>query len=111
VPRIEGELQIEGIVSVPLSKPYSLSGETSESGPLRENIRLDSISKELGLRLRPFVVLETTSGMDGLVRDWPAPASGADVNRAYALQWYVMALVAFGFWAAINLKKKTDTHE
>jgi cytochrome oxidase assembly protein ShyY1 len=49
------------------------------------------------------VVLLTSDAPDGLVRAWERPDAGANTNRAYALQWYALAVltaalyVGFGF--------------
>ena len=100
-----GQIEIDGIASIPLSKPYVLADE-GMAGRVRQNVVIDRLEAEIGLPLLPLVILQTSTGKDGLVRDWPDPGSRADVHRAYALQWYVMAAVIFALWLGLNLKRK-----
>jgi surfeit locus 1 family protein len=103
-----GTIKIEGIAVAPPSNAYELAPDTTP-GPLRQNLVLPRIASDFRLDLRPIVLLQTSDTADGLVRDWPKPSAGADVNRAYALQWYAMALVAFVLWLALNFKQKAMT--
>ncbi len=103
-----GTLQIEGVVSVPAPHPYELAraGQAdSQPGPLRQNLVIGRVAADQRLGLQPLVILQTSPATDGLVRDWPRPDARADTNRAYALQWYAMALVAVILWIAFNLKR------
>lgn len=49
--------------------------------------------------LARWVVQQTSSAADGLVRDWPAPSAGVDRHRGYAVQWYALAALAAGLSA------------
>jgi surfeit locus 1 family protein len=62
------------------------------------------------LAMQPVVVLQTGKAPDGLVRDWPKPDAGVNTHRAYALQWYVMAVLAVALWLGLNLKKTGEKH-
>ena len=57
------------------------------------------------LMIQPIVVLQTSAAGDGLVREWPKPDAGVNTHRAYALQWYVMAVLIAGSWIGLNLRK------
>lgn len=64
------------------------------SGPIRQNLELEAFGQETGLSLLPWVLVQEDGDApvaDGLVRRWPAPALGADKNRAYAAQWFGLA--------------------
>jgi len=103
-----GAVTIEGVASVPAQQPYELSRAeeaNAGSGPVRQNLVIERVAAEQRLTLQPLVILQTSTATDGLVRDWPRPDARADTNRAYALQWYVMALVAILLWIAFNVKK------
>ncbi len=100
-----GLVEIEGIATIPLARPYVLSEDIS-AGPVRQTVDIDRIQSEIGQPLQPLVVLQTSAAKDGLVRDWPNPASRADVHRAYAFQWYVMAAVIFALWLVLNFNRK-----
>ena len=103
-----GSQMIEGSASVPASRPYELARvdeADAKAGPVRQNLVIERIAAEQRITLQPLVILQTSAAGDGLVRDWPRPDARADTNRAYALQWYVMALVALLLWITLNLKK------
>lgn len=99
-----GEITIEGIAVIPVSRPYELAPDAT-SGPLRQNLVPERIEAETGMAMQAFVVLQTTDGEDGLVRDWPKPDAGVNTHRAYALQWYVLAFLALALWLGLNLHK------
>mgnify|MGYP000894222214 CR=1 FL=1 len=44
-----------------------------------------------GLALPALAALQTGAASEGLLRDWPQPASGADKNYGYAFQWWALA--------------------
>ncbi len=101
-------IEVTGIASIPLSRPYVLADE-GMAGRVRQNVVIDRIEAEIGLPLQPLIMLQTSAAKDGLVRDWPDQGARADVHRAYALQWYVMAAVIFALWLGLNLKRKEQT--
>jgi surfeit locus 1 family protein len=97
-----GLQRIEGIAVVPSGRAYELAPDTTP-GPVRQHLVIERVSAEIGLALQPVVVLLTSDAPDGLVRAWERPDAGANTNRAYALQWYALAVltaalyVGFGF--------------
>ena len=40
-------------------------------------------------------VVQIGEPSEGLLRDWPVPASGADKNYGYAFQWWALCAVIF----------------
>ena len=58
---------------------------------------LADVRAETGLPLLDVAVRQTGGdASDGLLRDWPEPASGAETNYGYAFQWWALAaLTAF----------------
>jgi cytochrome oxidase assembly protein ShyY1 len=42
---------------------------------------------------------------EALLRDWPAPALGADKHKGYAFQWYALAAMAVLFFVFTGLRK------
>lgn len=90
----------------PATNPSSPQGFTS----LRQNINVKSLSDETGL---DFLATVQQTGMpsEGLQRDWSSSLSGADKNRAYALQWFALATLCAGLfaWFQIIQKIRHDT--
>lgn len=105
----QGVVVVEGTAVVPTAHPYELAPDAA-SGPLRQNLVPERMETETGLAMQPFVVQQTSPADDGLVRDWPKPDAGVNTHRAYALQWYVMAILALALWIGLNLHKMED-HE
>lgn len=98
----EGFLTIEGIATVPQGKPYQLAADAT-SGPVRQHLVPQRIAAETRLAVQPIVLLQTSAAADGLVRDWPKPDAGVNTHLAYALQWYVMAVVIAAMWIGLNI--------
>lgn len=94
---------------VELSPMPAPPSDSKKFSPLRQNIDMTELSQETGLTFFANV-LQTGSPSEGLERDWPASLSGADKNRAYALQWFALALLCIGLftWFQIIQKLKND---
>lgn len=109
VVRVEGRWVPAPSKMMELSPTHKKPSDTQRLNPLRQNIDMAELSQETGLT---FVanVLQTGSASEGLIRDWPTSLSGADKNRAYALQWFALALLSVGLfcWFQIYLKLKND---
>jgi surfeit locus 1 family protein len=87
-----GLVRVAGRIAPPPSRLFEFSG--AASGPIRQNLDLGSFAAEVGLPLRPLsIVVEDgplTAG-DGLLRQWPAPATDVHKHFGYAFQWFAMA--------------------
>jgi len=74
--------------------------EASQTPPVLQNLELDAYAAASGLSLLPVVLQQTGPVVvDDLRREWVGPASDAEKNRGYALQWFsfaAIALVALG---------------
>jgi surfeit locus 1 family protein len=103
-----GVQEVEGIAVLPNARPYELAPDdaSAREGAVRQNLVVDRISAQTRLALQPVVIQQTSPAADRLVREWPRADARADTNRAYALQWYAMALVGVVLWLCLNLKKK-----
>jgi surfeit locus 1 family protein len=100
-----GPVDLEGIVVLPPSRPYELGHQTGEDVVI-QHLVVDRIAARARLTLQPFIVLQTGATTDKMVRDWPRPDTGINTHRAYALQWYVMALVGIILWVSLNLHRE-----
>lgn len=85
-----GEVEVIGRLAPPPSR--LLEFEASASGVIRQNVDPAQWQRELRLPLQPLSLLQTEprSG-DGLLRDWPEPASGVHKHYGYAFQWFALA--------------------
>jgi surfeit locus 1 family protein len=103
VPTPEGEVQVAGSVAPPPGRLYAFEAE--EHGRLRQNLDLDAYAREIGVALRPLSVRQQAAGAagDGLLRDWPAPASDLHKHHGYAFQWFALSLLLTGLYVWFQL--------
>ena len=99
----QSALRIEALVQRDLDQVLELT-KAPAPGPgerLWQNASVDSMSRWSGLTLPPVVLRQTAevgSQTATLVRDWPSPGAGVDKHRAYAFQWYSMAVLVICLW-------------
>jgi surfeit locus 1 family protein len=120
-----GPVQVQGRVEPTLSRSFELSA-AEESGAIRQNVQLDTFAVETKLPLRPLVVVQEdpvnaaiatatatatasaaamataaspATNPDGLLRQWPAPATGIDKHHGYAFQWFALSALTVGLYA------------
>lgn len=84
-----GLVEVRGRLAPPPAKLYAFDAE--EHGPIRQNLDLARFRAETGLALLPLSVQQTGAPSEGLLRQWPQPASGAEKNYGYAFQWWALA--------------------
>ena len=94
--------------------PYFIVGEADyRARPLRVGrIETGKLAAALGLGLRPFVLRLYPAEADGFVREWtPAARLGMppEKHRAYAFQWFALALAVLLVLLAVNLKKNNKS--
>lgn len=89
-----GDVTIEGLAQPDASRAFELGHGGSAAGlVIRQNLDVADYARETSLPLQPFVVMQTNDTGDHLLRDWPAPANGADRNYGYMAQWFGMSLI------------------
>jgi surfeit locus 1 family protein len=87
-----GTARVEGRIALALPRLYEF--DAAASGPIRQNLDLAAYARETGLALRPLVVVqldEPAAPADGLLRQWPAPASDVPKHHGYAVQWFALS--------------------
>jgi surfeit locus 1 family protein len=104
-----GPVWLEGIAVVPPARVFEL-GDPAPTGRVWQHLDLARYRSWSGLSLQPIVVRQTSKlndGQqdDGLLRRWPDPDSDAGKHSAYALQWYIFALLTAILYVALNLKR------
>ena len=104
-----GTVEVSGRLAPPPAKLYAF--DTKEQGPIRQNLDLDRFRAESGLALLPWSVQQTGPASEGLLRQWPQPASGAEKNYGYAFQWWALsALIAILYvWFQLVLPRRRPT--
>lgn len=97
--------------TVALPSPYFTVGEPDyRQRPLRvSRLEMSPLSAALGVQLRPFVIRLDAAVADGFRREWsPAARLGMapEKHRAYAFQWFSLALTVLVVLIVVNLRKE-----
>lgn len=97
--------------TVALPSPYFTVGEPDyRQRPLRvSRLEMSPLSAALGVQLRPFVIRLDAAAADGFRREWsPAARLGMvpEKHRAYAFQWFSLALTVLVVLIVVNLRKE-----
>jgi surfeit locus 1 family protein len=106
VPPPAGVVAVVGRINLPASGYFELSRNTV-SGALWQNLDPARFAQATGVPVLPIVVEQTAAigAGDDLVRDRPAPDTGADRNRIYMVQWFLFAAIAAGLWIFFSWRK------
>jgi surfeit locus 1 family protein len=108
-----GQVQVQGRLAPGVPRLYDLGG--AATGVIRQNLDVAAFAVETGLRLRPWVVLQegaatvtvtptaastvnSAAPADGLLRQWPAPATGVHKHHGYAFQWFALSTLCAGLY-------------
>ncbi len=100
-PRIVG---IQGFLTPAAERPFEL-GTFEPNARVWPNLTIERFAKGRGIPVEPYLVLQTNEASDGLVRAWDLPASGAEKNQIYAVQWFSFAALALILYIALNLRR------
>jgi surfeit locus 1 family protein len=84
-----GVIELRGRMAPPPAKLYEFAG--TPSGRIRQNLDLAQWRAETGLALLDFAVQQAGEPSEGLLRDWPEAAGGAEKNYGYAFQWWALS--------------------
>jgi surfeit locus 1 family protein len=106
----EGRVTLEGIVKDNIGRVMQLGTQIPLTPKaIVQNVGVDQFAQASKLALRPFFIEQTDPVQAGelLVREWPAPALGADKHKAYAFQWYALALMALLFFVITGFRRGT----
>lgn len=100
---------VEGVAKLPSDRLFRLdSTEEAHAGwpQVVQQIELSQLEKRLGYPLLPVMVLLDKADAHGFVRDWkPAYDVPPDKHRAYAMQWFSLALVLLIIYLGVNSKR------
>jgi surfeit locus 1 family protein len=87
----EGVVEVRGRLAPPPAKLYEFAG--AAPGPIRQNLDLAQFRAETGLPLLALSVQQIGGASEGLLREWPEPASGVATNYGYAAQWWALSIL------------------
>lgn len=83
-------VQVQGRIAPAPARLYEFkgAGPAAGSSAIRQNLDLAAFGAESRLVLLPFTVVQTGEASQGLLREWPEPASGTGKHYGYAFQWF-----------------------
>ena len=101
------EVRVQGHLAPWPSRIYDFGAV--ETGPIRQNLDFDAFRGQTGLPLLALSVQQSGPADDGLLREWPVPASGIEKHHGYAFQWFgLSALIALLYvWFQIVQVRRT----
>jgi cytochrome oxidase assembly protein ShyY1 len=88
-------VQVSGLMQRPDLKGFRLD-DGKEAGQVWQRADPAHFAARLKVPVAPLVLFQESDSPDGLLRDWPRPDLGVDKHKAYALQWFVFAVLALG---------------
>ena len=105
----QNEVLISGIAHDPSGKYFELAHAAIDLKSWQtvwQNLDLSKYKKRVPFPLQPVIILmDAKNSSGGFIRDWPKPNTGLEVNRGYAVQWYLMSIALVIIYIVTNFKK------
>lgn len=104
-------VQLQGSAYFPSKNQWILgpgSEKRNNKTIVLELLDVKLIGHILQKKVYPFIIRLEKQDAYGFVRDWAIVSMPPQRHLAYALQWFVMALVILIIFVALNLKKKNE---
>jgi surfeit locus 1 family protein len=102
---------LQGTVYVPSNKQWTLGPSLEEKGPsltVIETLDHNLFTQVLQKNLYPFIIRLDKQDGHGFVRDWKVVSMPPERHRAYAMQWFAMALVLVIIYVVLTVKKNNE---
>jgi surfeit locus 1 family protein len=106
VPTPSGAVDVRGQVAPAPARLFDFAAAAPASGAIRQNLALADFSREIGMPLRPWTVMQVDAGADpgdGLKRQWPRPAADVHKHYGYAAQWFGLCALLAGLYVWFQL--------
>jgi surfeit locus 1 family protein len=109
LPGPANEVIVEALVKLPPEKSFRLDTveETHAGWPkVVQQIKLAPLEQRLGYPLLPLILLLDKKDVHGFVREWkPVYGVTPDKHRAYAMQWFTLAVVLLLIYIGVNTRR------
>ncbi len=89
----------------PGNNPGNSQGITQASA-IRQNLDWAQFKAETHLNLLPLSIQQQGAPSEGLLREWPQPASGIDKHYGYAFQWFGLSALITLLYVWFQLVKR-----
>jgi surfeit locus 1 family protein len=108
-----GHVMLHAMIKLPPEKTFRL-GAAEEHGTrwpqVIQEVAIGRIGQRVGHPLLPLVLLLDKSDHGGFVRDWrPVYGITPERHRAYAAQWFTLALVLLVIYIGVNTRRSKHT--
>lgn len=112
----DGMMELAGRLRMPPKEYFTLEddAEISEFRPRWQNLDLERYERLTGLSVSPLVLQLDPADSEGggFVRRWPAYQDNwIQRHKAYAVQWFALALTLAALYVVLNLKKRKPDHD
>ncbi|MFI4917953.1 MAG: SURF1 family protein [Legionellales bacterium] len=107
----KGLVELHGSAYYPSQNQWLLGPGVEEKEnklTILERLDVKLLGSILQKKTYPFIMRLDQQDADGFVREWAIVSMPAQRHLAYALQWFVMALVILIIFIALNLKKQDE---
>jgi len=109
IPGTNGEVLVDAIIKLPPKKFFRLAAvdESNVGWPkVVQQLEIGELEKLLGVTLEPLILLLEKDDEFGFIRDWKAVYGvTADKHRAYAMQWFALAVLLLMIYLSVNSKR------
>lgn len=103
------EVEVSGFAYDPSGKYLELAHDAGTQGDWQKVWQNLDFKRYQSAVPFPFhtvsIMLDPASLSGGYVRDWPKPDARIEVNRGYAIQWYLMSIALVVIYLVTNIKK------
>jgi surfeit locus 1 family protein len=110
----KGIVQLEGYAYFPSKNQWVLGSvfeKKEQNLIILERFDEQLVSQFLQKTVYPFIIRLNKEDIHGFVREWEIVSMPPQRHIAYALQWFIMALVLLIIFLALTLKKKNETSQ
>ncbi len=106
IPVPHGMVAIDGIAKRSLSRSLALGvAEKIRPHAIMQNVDIAAVAQASKFEMQTILIEQKNELPDGLVRDWPLPFAGVDKHRAYAFQWYALAVAGLLFFLVTGRRR------
>lgn len=106
---------VQGMVAIPSQNAFLLGPAGYEFGAwprVVQRVELATMEAQLGYSLLPYVVQLDPDEPRGFVRQWqPYVGIGPERHRAYAFQWFSLAVALVIIYVAVNVQRSVRKDE
>jgi len=112
----EGKTVVRGMVAIPSQNAFLVGAagyESSGDWPrVVQRVELASMERQLSYSLLPYVIQLDATEPDGFVREWqPYVGIEPERHRAYAFQWFSLALALVVIYFVVNTRRLARNDE